>query len=418
MIGDAIWTIEVNGTNAQIDAYLNQRQQMGFNTVMCECYEILYSQNTPAYNNTDGNAPFATMSPVDFSVFVDAYWQRIDYLVNGCLARGMLCLLFVAYLGFSGANPAQGWQSQIEADADAHLQAFGTNWANRYTQPNCIPILLGDQNPDGTTLGKCLQIAGTSGIRGVRPMQIQTAHSQRLSSAYAQLSSWLPFELLNTIYCAKTGECDALAATEYGRTGSRFTSGSYPFFLIEDGYEDESGNTLPNVRKSHYTCMLSGGIGVTSSEANMWPLGCTAGGAFTGTAAQVLATYLTTPGQYMRIWAFNLIRPFYIQSPLVPKTDTSLVSTSLGTSGTATRLCPALAANGKFALIWNNSGSGMTVVLSALTKTNLRVRWFDPSSNTYVTPAEGGAFTNTGSQAFAFPGTNSTGDSDWVLVID
>jgi Protein of unknown function (DUF4038)/Putative collagen-binding domain of a collagenase len=418
MKGDAIWTIEVNGTNAQIDTYVASRVLLGFNTVMCECIEILYSQQSPAYNNVDGNAPFTTMSPTDFSSMVTAYWNRIDYLANQCLANGLLLLLFPAYLGFNGANPAQGWAANVDADTDAHLNTFGTTWANRYNQANVIPIALGDQNPDSTTLGKSFQIFGSSGILGVRPAQIVTAHSQRLSSAYAQLSTWLPFNLLNTIYCPKTGETDDLSATEYARTGSPFTSGSYPFFLIEDGYEGESGNTVANVRKSHWTSMLSGGSGVTSSNANWWPLGCAAGGAFTGTAAAALANYYNTPGTLMRSWAFALYEQYFVQSPAVPKTDTSLVSTALGTSGTAARTCPALGGNGQYALIWKNNTASITVVLSALSKVNLRVRWFDPSCNAFVPPAEGNAFTNSGSQAFAHPGNNSTGDTDWVLVID
>jgi hypothetical protein len=43
-------------------------------------------------------------------------------------------------------------------------------------------------------------------------------------------------------------------------------------------------------------------------------------------------------------------------------------------------------------------------------------RWLDPTNATYTTI--GSAFPNSGSRAFSVPGINSTGQTDWVLVLN
>jgi hypothetical protein len=45
---------------------------------------------------------------------------------------------------------------------------------------------------------------------------------------------------------------------------------------------------------------------------------------------------------------------------------------------------------------------------------NIQAQWYDPTSGTYTSI---GRFDNTGTQNFTPPGNNSTGDSDWVLVL-
>ena len=43
-------------------------------------------------------------------------------------------------------------------------------------------------------------------------------------------------------------------------------------------------------------------------------------------------------------------------------------------------------------------------------------QWYDPTNGKY-TAISGSPFANTGTQKFATPGTNSGGDTDWVLVL-
>jgi len=44
-------------------------------------------------------------------------------------------------------------------------------------------------------------------------------------------------------------------------------------------------------------------------------------------------------------------------------------------------------------------------------------RWYDPTANTFRAIA-GSPFPNIGTHKFTTPGSNSAGDSDWVLVLE
>jgi hypothetical protein len=58
----------------------------------------------------------------------------------------------------------------------------------------------------------------------------------------------------------------------------------------------------------------------------------------------------------------------------------------------------------------------MTVDMSKLADI-ATARWFDPTNGTYVV-ADGSPFVNAGDRRFIPPGNNSTGDGDWVLVLE
>jgi hypothetical protein len=49
-------------------------------------------------------------------------------------------------------------------------------------------------------------------------------------------------------------------------------------------------------------------------------------------------------------------------------------------------------------------------------KDPVTARWFDPTNGTF-TATSGSPFTNSDSHEFTTPGNNSSGDSDWLLVL-
>lgn len=93
---------------------------------------------------------------------------------------------------------------------------------------------------------------------------------------------------------------------------------------------------------------------------------------------------------------------------LVPTQDSSLVTTSLG-SGTS-RILPALASDGSFAMVWRPSSGSSTINMTALTPSSVRARFYNPTDGTYST-VSGSPFSNTGTQSISFPGER-------VLVLD
>lgn len=387
---DTAWSLEVQCTHAQIDQYLNDRAARGVTAILFECMEHEFSSQSPAYRNVQSSAdPFTTMSPVAWTSPTEAYWLTVDYIVNGCLARGIAAMMTPAYLGYQGGS--EGWMTEVSAASAGDLQTYGARLARRFTQPNVIWCMGGDYA--GTTGERNQQWNIVTGIRSVRTTDIITGHPARTDvTAYAAWNGYAGFNL-NSIYIPTTDICDDIAATAYGQ--------GMPFVMIEGGYEGTA--TAAQCRLGMYQSFLSGACGHFFGNTNLWRFGATA-----GVAATALANDLNTTGA-QQLAIFGSLLKAYDWHKLVPKIDSSLVTTSLGTSGTTGRVCPALSSDGRFAMIWTPSVN-LTVDMSVFKIASVRGRWFNPSDGSWAA-ASGSPFANSGTQAFTAPGER-------VLVLD
>ena len=152
-------------------------------------------------------------------------------------------------------------------------------------------------------------------------------------------------------------------ATSYARTPAK------PCFLFEGQYEGSADTA--QIRRQAYQSVLAGGCGHTYGHSGLW--------------------------------AFS--------SPVVDSTDwttTSLVTSSLG--DTTARICPALASNGSFAMIWTPSSTSLTVNLNALTGIagTVRARRYNPTNGTFSAI---GTYTKSSSQSISSGG-------EGVVVLD
>lgn len=380
--GDSPWTIEVQLTRAQVDTYLDDRQSKGFTAILFEAFEKKFSDNSPTYRNREGFDPFVPMT--NFGVPNESYWQMVDYIVAGAAARGMACFIAFDYLGFNAGD--EGWMAETTAESNGDLQTYGAFLETRYGNRNVIWVAGGDYPGDTTQRDKQWQIV--TGMRSVRTTGIITGHSRRTESAYSAWAGYAGFNL-NNIYTDGTEY--NYAATEYAR------SGPIPFILLEGYYENAAvGGTAADLRRQAYTSVLAGACGHMYGGP-YWDFGSAA---FSGVGVTFAMSHLTTTGssqmQYVKPF-FTTSYPFHL---LVPKTDASLVTTSLG-SGTS-RVVPARASNGNYALIWTPDVT-VTVDMTAMVPASVRVRYFNPSDGTYST-ASGSPFANTGTQSFNPPG--------------
>jgi Protein of unknown function (DUF4038)/Putative collagen-binding domain of a collagenase len=384
--GDTGWSIEAQLTLGQIDAYLSNRQAKGFNAVLFETFEHSFSDQSPAYRNVYGADPFSTMT--DFgSTKVEAYWRVVDYIVESCLQRGMVCFITPAYWGYNGGS--EGWWTEINAESNADLQSYGAWLQTRYQQPNIIWVMGGDWNGTNST-NRDKQWNIVTGMRSVRTDQIITAHNGRSDSdAYSTWNGYAGFNL-NSVYISVDGSDGySESATARGR--------SMPFFMIEAGYENDGAYFLASIQS-----ILSGACGHFFGNNPLWRFGSGSEG-----AASSIATDMDTTGAAQMGYLKSLLTS-YRWHKLVAKTDTSLVTSALG-SGTS-RICPMLSSETDFALIWIPGTPTVTVNMAAFTsKATLRARWWDYTTGSYAAIAN---YANSGTQNFT-PGT-----ADKVLVID
>lgn len=405
--GDTPWSLAVNCSNAQIDSYLADRAGKGCNAILFNAVERGYSSQTPVYRNVDGVDPFTVMSPVNWTLN-NSYWNRVDYIVNSCKALGIVCFIAPAYTGYGSGS--DGWLNEYSGASNATLQAYGAALANRYTQGNVVWVLGGDDANDveaagnygsGTTTNRTKQWQIVLGIRSVRTTDLITGHTARNGTgtvsgeAYkAWTTGYTGFNLNNTYGHDNQDDAPTLAASAYTRTG-------YPSFMIEAGYEDGDANDLNGVIPAIQSILGGGLAGWFAGHDALWHMGSYA--PYASGAASVLSTYLAP--SWVMSQRLGALLAAYEWWRLEPKTDTSLVTTSLGTG--INTICPARASDGSFAMVWTN-GANFTVNLAALSPSSVRARWWNLSTGSFTAINN---YANSGTQAFTAPGSR-------VLVLD
>lgn len=411
-IGDTPWSLAVNCTTTQIDSYLADRSSKGCTAILFNAIEHEYSNQTPKYRNASGADPFTAMSPVNWTLN-DTYWQRVDYIVNSAKALGMVCFIAPAYTGYGGGS--DGWLDDYSGVSDGTLQTYGAALATRLDQGNVVWVMGGDDANDGqaagnygsgTTPERTKQWQMVLGMRSVRTTDLVSGHTARNGTggvsgeAYRAWTTGYTGFNLNNVYCKEDiTDAPGLAATAWGRTG-------YPFFMIEAGYENtdasDVGGVVPAIQS-----VLSGGLaGWFAGHDALWHMGSLAPD--NGGAASVLGSYLS--GSWEMHSNFGALLTAYDWHLLEPKTDTSLVTTSLGSGSSA--ICPALASDGSFALIFvPNLSQSLTVNMAALSPSSVRARWWSFGSGSFTAIAN---YSNTGTQGFTSPGSGAYR----ILVLD
>lgn len=415
LIGDTPWSLPIDCTTSQIDSYLADRQGKGCTAILFELIENAYSHQTPRYRNVNGHDPFTSLTGTPSATAAnwtlsDAYWDHIDYLIDGATSRGIVSCVTPAYTGYGGGG--DGWLTAYSAASDGTLQSYGAALATRYAGKPIIWVMGGDDANDGQAAGnygsgttpqrtKQWQIA--LGIRSVDANALITGHTARNGTggvsgeAYAAWTSGYTGFNVNNTYAQETlADGPGLAATAYGR------SGPMPFFMIEAGYENtdgsDGGGIIPAIQS-----VLGGALGGWFGGHDvLWHMG-----SYTppSTVAAALSTYLS--GSWSVHSNFGALLTSKEWWKLAPQTGTTLVTTAKGTG--ASTICPALASDGSFAMIWTPSAN-FTVDMTALSPSSVRARWWNYSDGAF-TAASGSPFSNTGTQAFTAPG-------DRILVLD
>jgi hypothetical protein len=382
--GDTPWSLIVQLTRGEVDQYLEDRRQKGFNTILVELIEHFFSTNPP--NNAYGQGPF--LVPGDFSTPNEAYFAHADYVITKASEKGMLVMLTPAYMGFQGGP--EGWYQEMAANGETKLRAYGQYLANRFkAHDNIIWVQGGDYNPPERLLLRAL----ANGILDVDTRWLQTFHGSRGSSALGVLGVSETWLTLNDIY---TDENTVVASAfqEYGRS-------TMPFFLIEARYEGE-GASEATVRTQAYQAVLSGSSGHLMGNNPVWLFGSGWQAALNSPGARTLS---------------NLDNLFdsVAWSTLQPDTNNTFLTAGAGSGGT--RAVAARASSGAFALIYMPTTRAVTIDLSQISGPNVRARWYDPASGIYTAVA-GSPFPAAGSLVFTPTGTNASGYGDWVLVLD
>ena len=293
----------------------------------------------------------------------------------------------------------------LESNGAKKSRAYGEFLGNRFKDmPNIIWMSGNDfQNWDDPAADAVVS-AVAKGLRATDPNHIQTVEPNYLVSDSLQDPTWRGLVGLDAVYTYRPTY--ARERTGYRRADFK------PTFLVEANYEFEQnggtdGGSLPNLRHQEYWTMLSGTTGQLYGNHYTWTL--------QGDWRQ----HINTPGvqqlQFMK-WAFK-DRAWYQLIPdwhgdvLVGGRGHYSSSDSIDTDTYATA---AATPDGKLVMAYMPNSRTFTIRMSKLSGP-VTAKWYDPTNGTYIPIATG--LSNKGTKQFTPPGTNHSGDGDWLLVL-
>ena len=386
--GDAAWSLIVAMNNSEVELYLQNRKEKGFNTVVVELIEHRYAKTPPL--NEAGDAPFTT--PGDFSTPNEKYFAHADWVIRKAGEYGMQVILAPFWLGYVGSE--EGWIKEILKIEPEKCLAYGRYLGKRYAEfANIIWLMGGDRNPEAA-LEKVNLVA--LGIREFDHRHLFTAHCDPEHSAldrYAE-GGWLDF---NTTYTYEIVHEKLLA--DYDRNPS------WPTILLESSYEGEHNSSEVQIRRQAYWSVLCGGFGHVFGNNPVWH--------FNGPSLfpidMTWQQAMDLPGSVGMMHWCRLFRsrPWY---ELVPDQKHEVVTGGLGEFQGLDYLAACRTRDGSTVIAYMPTRRAITVDLSKVSGNRARGWWFDPRMGK-ATPA--GDFPTMGTRELTPPE-----EGDWVLVLD
>jgi hypothetical protein len=423
ILGRTAWFVISLSVN-DYASFLDDSVARGYNTIELHVLDHDPRGNNPPRNG-NGDLPFlrrldggtwggaltygnvAAEAP-DFTTPNETYWSYVDAFLTACESRGMLVLLFPAYVGYGGGN--QGWMQEMTANGAARMRQYGAFLAARYQgRRNLVWMMGGDQ---GTFTSS--QSAAEGGL--ITGLKSVSGQASTLFSAEWDSNS------ICTDQATYGGNCSLQGAYTWTGQVATYTRNAYsrtpilPAFLLEEPYDQEGSdgnganpNATQPVRRFQYWGWLSGIGGYVSGNGYVWPF--TAG----------WKNHLDTQGSRDMARLNGLVRSLPWQA-LVPSGlggMRTLVTSGGGSSAGSDFVAAAATADGTVLVAYvpptGTIPRSFTVDMGALAGAG-RARWWNPTTAAYTDI--GSSLPNSGSRTFTTPGDNGTAQNDWVLVLD
>ena len=384
---DTSWCM-VNGlTDSEIDNYLAARKAQGFNAIQ---FMLMAKHSGCAVGGGSvdryGHSPFTT-GDGDWSIPSEAYWARVDAILNKVKAQDMLALVTPAYLGYTCYDSTQGWCGVMNTQSVQRMADFGTFLGDRYkAQGNIVWIAGGDANPmvyagmdaKVDALMSALAAADTS-------HQIVTGHAGRHVSAFQGFGThaWLT---MNSAYDGEScpdGSMASQIATEYARSPVR------PLHSIEQLY-DQEGASAACLANQFFWIALGGGVGQSYGNGLVWDFAPAWKDQGTGINSP-LALVHTNAAKLVRSRKYWLFAPDYAHSVVTAGYGSGVSTVAASRTSTGETVMAYIPV----------SGTVVTVDMTKVSGANATAYWYDPEAGSATLI---GTYATTGARNFTSPG--------------
>jgi hypothetical protein len=389
VLGDAAWSLMVELDDAEVDHYLANRRQLGFNAVLVELIEHRFSSNPPY--NTQGEAPF--LEPGDFTQPNELYFDHVDWVLRRLADEGFVVFLTPAYTGWMGGSDGW-WEEMVAAGPDA-LRDYGRYLGTRFGAfPNIVWVEGGDGNPDQPELVDAI----AEGISETDPDALHTAHlaPDTPPREFFGDREWLDIDNVYTYDPVFEPAREAFEGT------------SKPFILMESAYENEHDVDTRQLRTQVYHALLTGATGHIFGNNPIWHFD--GGGLYDAPVTWEEA--LDGPGS-RSMSAIASIMTSLDWWQLEPDLEETFLTDGIDSG--QDRAVAAVSSDARWALVYVPTKRSITLDLSALDGTSAQLIWYDTTTGERRFEASVDVL---GPTDLEIPEANAAGDGDWVLYVE
>lgn len=348
------------------------------------------------YKDTLAEAP-------DLTTPNERYWSYVDTFLNYCESKGVVVLMFPAYVGFDGGD--QGWMQELLANDADKTKKYGAWIANRYRrQKNIIWMLLGDQ---GVFTPKQVEAEAAliAGLKSVPDQQSTHYSAESKSGQNSADQSDFGHEMnLNGVYTWDSVGIPTLAKMAYSHQPV------IPAFLLEEPYDEEgpdgtkyNPHAIQPVRRFQYWGWLGTTGGYMAGNGYIYP--------FIDPQWQ---NHLNTKSTFDMRVLNKLIRSIEWWRLVPSGMDgmKNIIIEGEGKDSATNFIASAATKEGDMVIVYvPPAHDGKFKLDMSMMKGEVTAQWIDPSTGEKkkVKSFANGTFTT--------PGKNKSGYIDWVLMI-
>ncbi len=411
-LGDTGWLLFSKLNREEVDQYLTDRAQKGFNVIQVMVLHSLNAVNVygdSALINKNVATPMVTKgSNFEDSTEYD-FWDNVDYVVDKAAGKG----IYIGMVPVWGGNVIAGNVTKEDAVKYA-------GWlANRYkNKPNIIWMVGGDvRGSDSLDIWNAIG----STINKIDANHLITFHpfGRTTSSLWFQNAKWLDFNMFQSGH-RRYDQDDTKWG--FGQDNYKYVNHDYALKPVKptiDGEPSYEGipqglhdTTQPywtanDVRRYAYWSVFAGAFGFTygANSVMQFYKPTDKHPAFGAREYWTEGINLPGAGQMQYLKKLMLSRPFLERVP-----DQSLIA---GENGLKYNYLAAT--RGKnYAFIYTYTGRNIPVQMGKISGDKVKASWYKPTNGTTI---EIGEFENKGTHEFDPPGEPADGN-DWVLILD
>jgi hypothetical protein len=403
-LGDTGWELFHRLKKEEIEKYLENRRQKGFNVIQAVILAEFDGLTRP---NQYNEVPLIDIDPMKPN---EKYFELIDWTVQQALKKNM----FMGLLPTWGDKVLKLWGKGPEIFNEKNAYTYGKWLGNRYKSfPNIVWIFGGDRPPvKDSTDKKAIWRSMAKGIwEGSNYEAIITYHPSGESSS----ANYWPNELWLTFHMFQSGHAKKDNPVWDWVKQAREITPAKPVLDGEPNYEDHPINWNNkngyfrdyDVRRQCYRSVFSGACGVTYGNQAMW---------------QFYSDREEPVAYPERSWVETLDRPGafqvgYLKKLIESRIDTNRIpdqSIIVQGQGEKEQYITAFRdANNKYCMVYLPVAKNILLNLSFMPAKKIRIWWFNPEVGSAGEPM---VFDKIATMSFTSPSTEK--QIDWVLIID